>query len=441
MRFLGAVIMVALVLGILLAPLAQASAGPRVVQVTFDSDGDAETSIAINPTNPKNVVAAWITDRGEPDQTCAFGVSFNGGRAWTIGRIPGVTDDDGGVFEIATDPSVAFDKFGSVYLTCLAFDNFPPAVGSPGTIFVSKSVDGGLTWGPPVAARTGITLRDFLDHQFITTNPATGAVYLTETEFRSFGKGEILFIQSLNGGASYLSPVQVNDFSEGAWFQDSFSAAKDANTVYVTYGAGSSLGISDWDQIFIAKSTNGGTTFASAKKLTNIIPLPSPLPNGQWRVGNTLWIAVQPVTGTIYLAYADYRNGDADIWLLRVQDTPSGFVVLGEIRVNDDPVGNGADQFFPFLTVAPNGRIDVCFQDRRYEPGDALIFTTCALSSDGGLTFTNVQVTTDGYDPGNTGFIGDYNWQASTENLVMPIFVGGAPGRLGQEILVARVPS
>jgi hypothetical protein len=125
---------------------------------------------------------------------------------------------------------------------------------------------------------------------------------------------------------------------------------------------------------------------------------------------------------------------------MRVRDAGNRFEVQGVTRVNDD--GPGSDQLFPFITLASE-RIDVCFQDRRYAPGNALLFTTCAFSTDGGLSFTNQQVTTTGFDASNNGtFIGDYNMQASTSKAVSPIFVGdGVPGgdSSAMEVFVARV--
>lgn len=67
---------------------------------------------------------------------------------------------------------------------------------------------------------------------------------------------------------------------------------------------------------------------------------------------------------------------------------------------------------------------------------------TCAFSRDGGSSFINRQVTTDPFDASNNNFIGDYNWQVSTRQLVMPIFVGdGVPGgaSAAQEVFIARV--
>jgi hypothetical protein len=410
-----------------------------VAQVTFDSDEDAETSIAINPTDAQNVVAGWIS-RG--DSSCGFGVSFDGGTTWpVIGVVPGIQKRSGGRFDRGTDPSVVFDRAGNVYYTCLAFDFFPPGTGSAGTIYVSKSTNSGVSWGAPVAAMEGIQVNEFQDHQFITANPANGHLYLTQTQFTAFGKPEILFTRSTDGNQSWSQPVQINDFAGNATFQDSFTAVgRDPATVYLTFGAFANAGLSNWNRIYIAKSTDGGLTFSKQQLLAEITPLPDPLPNASWRSDNNLWVAVDRDTNRIYVNYSDYDAGDADVRVMRVTDGGTRFTVEGITRVNDD--GAGADQFFPFITVASGGRVDVCFQDRRYAPGNALIFTTCAFSADAALTFQNQQVTKRPFDASNNSFLGDYNWQASTRTSVMPIFVGdGFPnaGSTGQEVFVAKV--
>ncbi|GAC1439026.1 MAG: sialidase family protein [Thermoanaerobaculia bacterium] len=423
---------------IALLPLSVYGGQASVTQVTFNADLDAETSIAINPTNTQNVVAGWIS-RG--DATCGYGVSFDGGANWRVGVVPGVQTGSGGTFDRGTDPSVVFDARGNAYFTCLAYNLFPPGTGSPGTIYVSKSTDGGASWATPVAAVTGVHLNHFEDHQFITANPATGAIYLSLTQFTAFGKPQIIFTRSTDGNQTWSAPVQINDYAGNATFQDSFTATgKDPATVYLTFGAFATAALSNWNRIYIAKSTDGGQTFSSPQLLGEITPLPDPLPNAPWRSDNNLWVAVDRDTNQIYLNYADYNAGDADIRVMRVRDAGTTFAVEGITRVNDD--GAGSDQFFPFVTVAPGGRVDVCFQDRRYSPGNALIYTTCAFSRDGGLSFANKQVTRQPFDASNNSFLGDYNWQASTSTAVMPIFAGdGFPtgDSKAQEIFVAKV--
>ena len=292
----------ALFVGALMSPLVAGAAPVSVVQVTHDGDRDAETSIAINPKNSQNLVAGWISSG---DRTCAFGVSFNGGVTWSVGVVPGIQSSSGGTFEVGTDPSVTFDRDGNAYYTCLGFNLFPPGTGSAGTLFVSKSVDGGLTWGAPVAAidregAKGQHLGDFVDHQFITSNPETGAIYLTETDFNAFGKPVILFTQSRDGNQTWSPPVRINDPGGNATFQDSFSAVgKDKDTIYVTFAGFSSVGISNFDRIYIAKSTDGGSSFSRPQRLQTITPLPDPLPNASWRDDNNLFVAVDRSTNQI----------------------------------------------------------------------------------------------------------------------------------------------
>src|SRR4029077_16716062 len=56
-------------------------------------DTEIEPSIAVNPANPLNVVAAFQVDRidsgGDADN--GWATSFDGGATWTSGYLPGLT--------------------------------------------------------------------------------------------------------------------------------------------------------------------------------------------------------------------------------------------------------------------------------------------------------------------------------------------------------------
>jgi hypothetical protein len=144
--------LVAVFATIVLFPAVVQGAVTSVVQITSDVDRDAETSIAINPTDASNIVAGWISSA---DRTCGFGVSDDGGATWNVGVVPGIQQTSGGSFDVGTDPSVAFDKYGNAYFSCLAFNLGPSSLGSAGTVFVSKSTDGGHSWGEPQAVFNG----------------------------------------------------------------------------------------------------------------------------------------------------------------------------------------------------------------------------------------------------------------------------------------------
>src|SRR6266404_5138608 len=129
------------------------SGGSDPIQDYIQPDTEIEPSIAVNPTNPKNVVTVYqlsrIADGG--DATNGFASSFDGGKTWTSGTLPGLTTfpGQGGVFERASDAVVAFGPDGTVYANSLVFD-FNKNEGLRSGIAVNVSKDGGRHWGPPV---------------------------------------------------------------------------------------------------------------------------------------------------------------------------------------------------------------------------------------------------------------------------------------------------
>src|ERR671930_1182013 len=113
------------------ATLASAAAPiPTNFDVTAMPGNEAEDAIAVNPTNPSNVVAMSTL----PDVVAglAVGVSFNGGQTWAR-RVIGEAGDPLG--EICCDQQLAWDRFGNLWMTYL--------VNTSGDILVALSTDGG----------------------------------------------------------------------------------------------------------------------------------------------------------------------------------------------------------------------------------------------------------------------------------------------------------
>jgi hypothetical protein len=98
--------------------------------------------VAVNPTNPANIVGVWMQDRF---RGLVAGVSLDGGATWRQVVIPGLTRCTGARFDYAFDPWLSFGSGGALYLSASVFGD---AV--PGEILVSKSTDGGLSWSDPV---------------------------------------------------------------------------------------------------------------------------------------------------------------------------------------------------------------------------------------------------------------------------------------------------
>src|SRR3989454_12769281 len=104
-----------------------AQAAPRVqtlVNMSNDdpaANGDNEVDIAINPTDPANMVAGW-NDYGVGD-SCGVGYSTDGGKNWRTDWLRGLTPEGGNpTYDFgAGDPSVGFLDDGTAIFTCNAW--------------------------------------------------------------------------------------------------------------------------------------------------------------------------------------------------------------------------------------------------------------------------------------------------------------------------------
>jgi len=176
-------------------------------------------------------------------------------------------------------------------------------------------------------------------------------------------------------------------------------------------------------EIRLRKSTDGGITFGPAVVVGPVTPVgDGSMLQGRFRASfNLHGLAVDrssgPNRGTLYIAWHDGRNLSqpdplsfvqcqaapvpgycfGDILVARSVD--GGATWSAPVRVNDDPITLAADQFMPALAVDSTGKVFAFFYDRRRDPRNWWIDTFLASSTDGGLTWTNTQVTQTSFPP------------------------------------------
>jgi hypothetical protein len=116
-----------------------------------------EPMIAVNPANPRNIVATWKQDVSAEfnarDDLVAS--SLDGGKTWRRSTIPGLTRCTGGTSDTASDPWVSVAGDGTAYFGGQAglTSTNPASI----AIVASHSRDGGRNWAAPatVAPRLG----------------------------------------------------------------------------------------------------------------------------------------------------------------------------------------------------------------------------------------------------------------------------------------------
>ncbi len=129
--------------------------------------------------------------------------------------------------------------------------------------------------------------------------------------------------------------------------------------------------------------------------------------------------------GTLYLAWSDYRNGDVDVFSSYSRDHGKSWSPAQ--RVNNDPLHDGIDQFFQWMAVdSVTGYVYVQFYDRRADPANRKTGVTLARSVNGGKTFTNYAWSETLFES-QQAFLGDYTWLAAYDNRVYGIWTETLP--------------
>ncbi len=106
-----------------------------------------ETSIAVNPTDERNVVAAQ-NDYRLGWATSGISASSDGGRNWYSLLAPFPSLPSGDNLDGGGDPALVFDRAGIVYYADINFNRTDDTSG----IWVRRSTNGGFTWSRPCVA-------------------------------------------------------------------------------------------------------------------------------------------------------------------------------------------------------------------------------------------------------------------------------------------------
>lgn len=381
------------------------------VKVNTFSNSPEECTIAIRPTQPSQVLG------GAQASGSRYYASSNGGATWGDVLLPGQ-------FNLG-DPALTFDADGNAYFAYIG-------TFSHSGIFVNKSTDGGITWKPtatPVIEHN--SGQPFDDKEWPvcdwTSGPRRGWLYLTWTQFDRYGSSSpsdssrILFARSTDGGASFSVPLKISDRGGDAVDTDdtvegAVPAVGPNGEIYVCWAGPRGL---EFD-----RSTNGGVTFGADQVISDQpggwdFPIP-----GLYRCNGLpvtkVDISGGPFRGRVYVHWADNRNGDYDIFLLSSDD--GGLSWSPRRRINNDPVGNGKDQFMSWIDVDPiSGVIHSVFYDRREQSGVATD-VYYAWSNDGGVTWINEKISATPFTPNPNVFFGDYSGIAAYNGKVRPLW-------------------
>ena len=387
---------------------------------------ESEEAIAINPTNPKNIVI--VTNVGHREAGLDAGmfeaVSFDGGTTWTR-KLIGDKDNLG---DACCDPTLSFDEFGNLFMSYLfEVEN---------TVPIALSTDGGLTFNlvgnivaPPKGTPTKTSgdnrgLFRFVDQPTITAargevwvifnagGPlfATGAAVAGFGQVGSFFQGEVVpGTNNCTYGDIAIGPtgqvMQVCTLTE---------SGQGGGRLFVNLDL-DGLGPAGFgDRVFVAETHVGGFDFIPPQRDRSI----DAEPGLAWdRTGGAR-------NGRVYLVYTKEIQNESDNTDIFVRFSDDNGATWSQgVRVNDDQTPNS--QFLPKIALdQTSGNVAAVWYDARRDLGtggagdtdgiandDAQLWG--AFSTDGGATFgANVQIsagTSNSHDSGNGIDYGDYS--------------------------------
>lgn len=372
-----------------------------------------EPTIAVDPADTNDLFAAWNTNTGVPGPNFVglYGAySVDGGKTWHARNIATGAD---GLPQAWSDPSVAFDQFGNLFITYLDISQNAIDLGwstNGGQSFSTLAQVPGGTDQPTVATGPG----GLLDNG--TTSP--GAVWVS---YLSSTGNMAAFGAAISGSGAILgpaavsfitAPIQVPGSNPGNFGDIAVGPLGQVVVAFQRTGTGAGP-----STIFTSENPLGlraARAFQAApvEVLTTNVGDLTPLNAYPYRAGRLAGgqpgvgidaetglafdLSNGPNRGRLYLVYTTRSNVNPTNWATTIdvvysdQDGQTTASWSSPVLVTDS--GNSNSEFFPRIAVDDSssdpGTVAVSWLDARNDPNDQAVEEYAAVSVDGGSEFS-----------------------------------------------------
>jgi len=202
-------------------------------------------------------------------------ISLDGGDHWAVHEIFPGSDQ----FFMSLSAGGAIDSHGNLFFSWNSFDKAHSKKGNgPVTLWVSKSVDNGVTWTRTIFGKSGAPIPcrpcgfSYLSAQDAITIGSDDTIYLlwnSSINVTNFAPERIYFAKSTDGGRTYSTRVDVSDAPAGV--EHCFPALTVGQTAGDVRIGWMDLRTGAWN-LFFRKSSDGGDHFGRTIRISGFVP-------------------------------------------------------------------------------------------------------------------------------------------------------------------------
>ena len=412
-------------------------------------NGEVEPWVAVNPADPNNLIGVWQQDRFQiiGARGIVTGFSHDGGRSWSrnfphFSRCAGGNAKNGGDYERATDPRVAFSPNGIANQIALSLD-LSDALEA---VLASRSTNGGSQWSQPKVILADTDPNVFDDEPTISAdvNDSRFVYAVWDRVDANFtpNLGPSWFARSTNGGNTWQPAKSIYDPGPDAQtIANQIVVLPNGDLVnlfaLLTNQSNPTLAAT---MVGVIRSQDKGATWSQPIIINTLqsVGITDVKTGEMVRTGDIIPdMAVDGRTGTLYVVWQDARfSGDLRDGIALSQSNDGGLTWSAPVQVNQVPA---VQAFTASVDVANNGTIGINYYDFRKDNSDPNVLLTNYWQ----ITSRKVNgpwhevplggsfdLRTAPFDPVLGYFLGDYEGLAHANNSFVPFFAKTNSGKL-----------
>lgn len=282
----------------------------------------------------------------------------------------------------AYNPDIALGGSGEIYIVWHDYRAWATDASytSPVDVYISKSTDGGLTWGTSVKATNGSGYYPWHNKPRIAVDKNNGNIYVTFTDYnRYYPQGDardVSFARSINGGVSFEPQQKIDDSGMTvAQKWSSIDVDQASGDVYVAL-QDARLGRED---VYVTKSVDNGQIFGANVLVNDVTDIDQEEPDIQ-----------VDSSGNIFVVWKDWRddldraNAPYDNHIYLAKSTDGGATYSASVKITDEYMQAKDGFVYPPHVAVNANEIHVVWHDSRAGYTNAYY----DYSSDGGQTFS-----------------------------------------------------